>query len=810
MTYSIESVAVIGAGTMGAAIAAHVANAGLPVLLLDIVPRELTEKEAARGANLDDRAVRDRIARDGLERIAKLKPASFMSRAARSLVSIGNLEDDLERLAGIDWIVEAVVERLDIKRDLMARIDAVRHARAIVTTNTSGLPIHAISEGRSDGFRRTFFGTHFFNPPRYMKLLEVIRGDEADPLAVSAIADFATRRLGKGVVFCRDTPNFIGNRILSVHGSFNAAYALDHGYRFEEVDALTGPLIGRPKTASFRLQDLVGIDIAWGVAQNLHGLIEHDERRDVLAHEGARSLMDGLISRGWIGNKAGRGFYRKQRDEHGKTQFLVLDPETFEYRAQQEVRFPSVDALAKERDLGARVLGFFDEQWGDDRGAQLVRAAVLHLLSYAAHVAPEVAYDLHSIDRAVRWGFGYEVGPFELWDRLGVAATIDHLEAAGQPVAPWVVEMLEAGCPSFYQRAEGRVDAVYDWVSKGYEPATPRAGHLRVDEIRSAGHTLRSNASASLHHMGEGVLLFEIHSKANAIDGEVVAMLRQAHEMLDDESFFGLVIGNDGKNFSVGADLRGVGALALQGDFDGIGEATRALQHALAALRRHGKPVVAAVHGMALGGGAEIALGADRIIAHAESYIGLVEVGVGLIPGGGGLMELVRRQITPAAARKEDDPLPAAQRCLETVAMAKVSTSAAEAGELGFLRPGDRIVMNRDLLLTEARQEVLAMVSDGYLPAQEESLYAGGAALLAALEVAIWSLQQAGWASPHDAAIARRVARVLSGGDATAPMHLSEEHFLALERAGFVELVQEPKTQDRMRHMLETGKPLRN
>ncbi|MEM8993256.1 MAG: 3-hydroxyacyl-CoA dehydrogenase/enoyl-CoA hydratase family protein, partial [Acidobacteriota bacterium] len=810
MTIHIDRVAVIGAGTMGAAIAAHCANAGLPVLLLDIVPRELTAKEEKKGLTLEDRAVRNRIAADGLARIAKLKPASFMSKAARSLVEVGNLEDDLGRIAEVDWTVEAIVERLDIKRDLMARIDAVRRPGSLITTNTSGLPIHQIAEGRSEDFRRHFFGTHFFNPPRYMKLLEVIRGDEADADVVEGFADFARRQLGKGVVFCKDTPNFIGNRVLSVHGSFAIAYALDNGYRFEEADALTGPLIGRPKTATFRLQDLVGIDIASGVAQNLYDLIPDDPHREILKSESAARVIGGLVERGRLGNKTGSGFFRKGKAADGSRVFEVVDPESFEYEPQQKARFESVGQLRKVEALGERVGAFFSPELGDDRAAAFVRAVVSHLLSYSAYVAPEVAYALPSLDEAVRWGFSHEAGPFELWDAMGVAETAAAMEAAGFEVAPWVKEMLGAGAGSFYQRKNGRPVAAWDWTEKAYKALPQSDDEIFVADLRAASAPVESNDSASLHDLGEGVLLLEFHSKMNAIDDQTVAMMHRAVAHLDGDDWAGLVIGNDAANFCVGANLMGVGMLARQGQFDQIGEASKALQHALAALRRHRKPVVSAVHGMALGGGCEIALGADRIVAHAETYMGLVEVGVGLVPAGGGLMELVRRVVTPTVAYKEGDPLPAASKALESAAMAKVSTSAAEAGELGFLRDTDRVVMHRDHLLSQARHEVLDMVADGYRPSPEATdLYAGGRNLKAALDVGVWSLVQAGWASEHDALIAKRIGHILSGGDSSAPGRFSEEHFLHLEREAFVDLVKTEKTQQRIQHMLETGKPLR-
>ncbi|MEM7356572.1 MAG: enoyl-CoA hydratase-related protein, partial [Acidobacteriota bacterium] len=587
-------------------------------------------------------------------------------------------------------------------------------------------------------------------------------------------------------------------------------YALQHGYRFEEVDAITGPLIGRPKTGTFRLQDLVGIDVSAFVGKNLYELIPTDPAREVLRSPRVETLIGGLVERGRLGNKTKAGFYRKSKGPGGKPVFEVLSPETFDYEAQQKVAFEAVEAVAKIRDLGERVRTLCDERHAADRGSQLAWAATSQLLGYAADVAKEIAYDVASIDNAIRWGFAYELGPFELWDRLGVAATVERMENGGFEVADWVKEMLFAEIDSFYRVEDGVVTGCYDWQIKRYADVASDEHHITLGGLRAAAEPVASNGSASLHDLGDGVLLLEFHSKMNAIDDDLIAMVLEAGRQLENDAYYGLVIGNDGPNFSVGANLKGIGQAALAGELEGIGKSSGAFQQALQGLRYSAKPVVAAVHGMALGGGAEVALAASRIVAHAESYIGLVEAGVGLLPGGGGLKELVRRQINPAMQVKDADPLPLAQKVLETVAMAKTSTSAAEAKELGFLGPHDRIVMHRDHLLYEAKQEVLAMVADGYRAPSPLPVYAGGRDLLAALQMIPWSMQQAGYASEHDALVANKIAFVIAGGDLSSPGWATEDYFLSLESEAFVELAGTEKTQARIRHMLETGKPLRN
>ena len=810
MTHQIKSVAIIGAGTMGAGIAAQVANAGLPVLLLDIVPDKLTPEETAKGLTLDQPAVRNRLVTAGFERARQARPAALMSRSAEQLVRLGNVEDDFDQLAQADWIVEVIIEQLAPKQAMMARIEAVRKPGSLITTNTSGLPIASIAEGRSADFKKHFLGTHFFNPPRYLKLLEIIPTAETDPAVVKTIATFGEETLGKGVVYCKDTPNFIGNRLFSMGNSFAVNYALEHGYSVAEVDALTGPLLGRPKTATIRLLDLVGIDIAMHVAHNLYDLIPHDPYREILHAPKLDALFEKMMGEKWLGNKTKQGFYKQSKDAEGNRVFLTLNLDSFAYEAPEKVRFESVGAVRKIDDLGQRVTTLLADSWRAERGARYVRAVLAYELAYAATVASEIAHDLKSIDDAIRWGFAFEVGPFQLWDQLGVAETIALIEAEGQPVALWVKEMLAAGCDHFYQLDNGRVSGVYDWHSQGYVaiPANPK--QITVEAVRS-GQALAGNDSASLHDMGEGVLLLEFHTKMNAIDLDMIAMMGQARQMLDQsDDTVGLVVGNDGQNFCVGANLFIIAMAAQQGLTDQIDQMIRHLQQSLLGFRYCPKPVVVAVHQRALGGGAEVVLGGSRVVAQAESYLGLVEVGVGLIPAGGGVTALVRRILSQGMQIEHTDPMPLVQKIFETIGLAKVSSSAAEARQLGFLGPADRIVMNRDHLLYEAKQEVLTMVAEGYRPPAPTKLYAGGRDLKATIKTGVWLMQQAGYISEHDRLIGDWLAHIIAGGDLSAAQWVDEQYFLDLEREAFLALAATEKSQARMWQMLESGKPLRN
>ena len=800
-TSEIRRVAVLGAGTMGAAIAAHTANAGLDVDLLDIAPTELTERERERGLALDTPEVRDRVVRAGFERMTKARPAALASTAAAQRIRLGNFEDDFDRIAAADWVVEAIVERLEPKQELMARVDKTARPDAMISSNTSGIPLSAIAEGRSAEFRRRFLGTHFFNPPRYLKLVELIPLADTDPAVTERMRAFVEDVLGKGPVVAKDTPNFIANRLGSFAGMYDPRYAFDHCYSIEEVDALTGPLLGRPRTATFRLMDQVGLDVAVGVARNLYYLVPDDESREDLR---VPEQLDRMLEAGRLGLKTGAGFYRRDRRD-GETVFDVIDVDTLEYRPSKRPDLPIVPAARQQADLGERLRLLLDRA-GEDRGARYVRDTLLPSLGYAARRVPEIAGSLVEVDHAMEWGFGHEAGPFRTWDLIGVARVVAELDRLGIAVAGWVRDFLAAGNQRLY-----RDGAVYSPVTGGYEPLTPDPKVLDLDRRKAEVGEVAANDSASLVDLGDQVLCFEIHSPASALDGGVMELGRRALDELRSGRWRGMVIANQARNFCVGANLAEVGMAAYQGAYDQVREASRALQRLLQEYRYAPWPVVAAPHGQTLGGGAEICMHADRVVASLETYIGLVEVGVGLIPAGGGCKELLRRIVSPAIRVGGDVPaLPFVQRVLETIGTAKVATSALEARELGFLSEDDRVVLHPDHLLHTAKREVLALAEAYQPPVRDRSIYAAGLPTLAALEMGVRTLQWSGLASEYDVVIGTRLARVLCGGELSEPQWVDEDHILALEREAFVDLVHEQKTMERIQHLLTTGKPLRN
>jgi 3-hydroxyacyl-CoA dehydrogenase len=802
MKYKIQRAVVIGSGTMGAAIAAHMANAGIPVTLLDIIPDKLAPEEQSKGLTLQDRAVRNRIVRQGLERAIKSRPASFFSEDFVSLVRVGNLEDDFEEIRRADWVIEVIIEDLKIKQQLMAKIDAVRSENTIVTTNTSGIPIASIAEGRSDGFRQHFLGTHFFNPPRYLKLLEVIPTGDTLPEVVQAITHVGEYRLGKGVVVAKDTPNFIGNRLASGSAAFALDYILGNCYTVEEVDAITGPVMGRPKTATFRLIDLVGIDVWEHVGRNLAPAIPEDEHAQrYLKSEKVNRLIRLMIEKGRLGNKSDQGFY-KQVKKDGKKEFWPLNLETLEYEAPTKVRFDSIGKAKENEDLGARLKVLLES---DDRAGQLVRAMTYQSLAYASERIPEIADTSLPIDDAIRWGFGHEAGPFETWDMLGVAETVKEMRKVGFPPARWVEEMLAAGNEHFYRYENSRKVGVFNPKKGVYEAIRQPESILVLKEKK----IIRKNSSASLVDLGDGVACVQFHTKMNALDDDIFNMILAGMDEVQ-QNFTGLVIGNNAENFSAGANLFMVVMAAQNGLWEQLESAVRKMQDVNMQMRYFQKPVVVAPAGMSLGGGAEIGMYASRIVAGAELYTGQVEIGPGVIPAGGGTKELLRRILNPAMRTKNADALPFLQRIIELIGAAKVSTSAEEARNMGFLSPCDRVVMNRDHLLAEAKREVLNLAATGFRPPLPEKIYAAGRDALASLRVSIFMMQKGNYISDHDALILKKLAYVMTGGELSQPAWVEEQFILDLEREAFLSLCGEEKTQQRMWHILQTGKPLRN
>jgi 3-hydroxyacyl-CoA dehydrogenase len=799
-TSETRRVAVLGAGTMGAAIAAHAANAGLDVDLLDIAPTELTRQERERGLALDSPEVRNRIVRAGFERMTKARPAALATPALAERIRLGNFEDDFDRIAAADWVVEAIIERLEPKQEIMARVEKTVRPDATISSNTSGIPLSAIAEGRSPEFRRRFLGTHFFNPPRYLKLVELIPLADTDPAVLERMGTFMEEVLGKGPVVAKDTPNFIANRLGSFAGMYDVRYAFDHGYSVEEVEALTGPLLGRPKTATFRLMDQVGLDVAVGVARNLYDLVPDDESREDLR---VPEQLDRMLQAGRLGLKTGAGFYRRAKRD-GQKVFDVIDVDTLEYRPSRRADLPILAAARERDDLGDRLRLLLDRA-DDDRGARYVRDTLLPSLGYAARRVPEIADSLVEVDHAMEWGFGHQAGPFRTWDLIGVARVVDELDRLGIAVAGWVRDFLGAGNQRLYDDGE-----VYSPATGAYVPVPSDPKALDLDRRKAEVGEVAANDSASLVDLGDEVLCFEIHSPASAIDAGVMEVGQRALDELRTGRWRGLVIANQAANFCVGANLGEVGMTAYQGGYDQVREASRALQRLLQGFHYAPRPVVAAPHGQTLGGGAEICMHADRVVASLETYIGLVEVGVGIVPAGGGCKELLRRVVSPPMRAGGDVPaLPFVQRVLETIGTAKVATSALEARELGFMSAEDRVVMHPDHLLHAAKREVLALAG-GYCPPARDPIYAAGSPTLAALEMGVRTMQWSGLASEHDVLIGTRLARVLCGGELSEPQWVDEEHVLALEREAFVDLLHEPKTMERIQYLLTTGKPLRN
>jgi 3-hydroxyacyl-CoA dehydrogenase len=805
----IHKVAVLGAGTMGARIAAHLANAGVPSFLLDMVPGPATA------------TARNQVAASGLEAARKAKPAAFFEPSRAELVTLGNFDDDLERVGEVDWIIEAVVEKLDIKRELLKKVEAFRKPGTIITTNTSGLPVGKIAEGFSEDFRRHWFGTHFFNPPRYMRLLELIPTQETDRAALETVARFADLHLGKGVVLAKDTPNFIGNRIgtFSVLNLMRLMQEMD--LSVEDVDGLTGQAVGWPRSGTFRTIDLVGLDIVGLVAGNMP---ESDRGRPLEASLALPAFVHQMLERRWLGDKTGGGFYKKARGGDGREERLALDWKTLEYRPRQKPRFPALEMAKNVEDTGARVrllLGFEGSapQKGDKAG-QFLWSALADLWTYSADRIPEISDSVVEIDRAMRLGFNWELGPFGLWDAAGVKATVERMRKEGRPVAAQVEKLLAAGKQSWYtddpQAPSGQ--AYFDLRSGGYQAVEVPAGVWSVAVAKKSNGVVKKNSGASLVDLGDGVGAIEFHSKMNTLGTDIVQFITQTLKSSGPgEPFEAFVISNDAANFSVGANLMLLLMSVQEQEWDDVDLAIRQFQGMTQAIKFSPRPVVIAPFGMTLGGGTEVSLHAAARQPHAELYMGLVEVGVGLLPGGGGCKEMLLRALDSAAAirpggRGESvEMMEAVKRAFETIATAKVSTSAEAARGLGFLSGSDGVSMNRERVLADAKARALELVRGGYEPPQPRSdIPAPGENILAALKMGVHLMRQGDYISDYEVKLGHKIAEVLCGGGVTAGTPVSEQYILDLEREAFQSLCGEKKTQERIQYTLKTGKTLRN
>jgi 3-hydroxyacyl-CoA dehydrogenase len=803
MTSRIQKAAVLGAGTMGARIAAHFANAGLHCLLLDIVPKDAVHGE------------RNKLVLAGIDAAKKSKPAAFFSPSLASRIAIGNFEDDLPRIADADWIIEVVAENLEIKRNLLRKVAQFRKPGSIFTTNTSGLPVQLIAEGLPEEFQQHWAGTHFFNPPRYMKLVEIIPGPKTSPEVVATLFDFCDRRLGKGVVLAKDTPNFIANRI-GTYSMLNALRLMSTlGMTIEEVDACTGPAVGWPKSATFRTADIVGLDVLVHVVRNIYETAPHDESREAYK---VPPLVEEMLKRNWLGDKTGQGFYKRVKGSAEK-EILTLDIAAMDYRPREKARFASIEAGKAVEDtrerLRALISPLFEGQKAD-KAQQFIWGGLSEMCLYAGRRIPEISEHIVDIDRAMKWGFAWELGPFETVDALGLPAFAEQIRKEGRALPAVFEKALSAGRKSFYGSEKGAT-SVFDFGTAASSKVEEPAGILILKNLKDAGKEVERNSGASLIDLGDGAICCEFHSKMNAIGSDLIAMIHKGIKRLDSD-FDAMVIANQATNFSVGANLMLVLVGAQEQEWDELHMAVKRFQNVNLAIKYAAKPVVVAPQGMALGGGCEIALHAAKIHAAAEAYIGLVEAGVGLIPGGGGTKEMLIRANEHAASGDDLDLFHTLRPIFENIATAKVGTSAEECRELGYLRQSDTYSMNRDRLVADAKQTALALARSGWKPAasswqesaQTTQIKVLGESFLAAAKMAIHLMVRGGYASDYDAHVARKLANILAGGALSAPQFVSEQYVLDLEREAFVSLCGEKQTQQRIAHTLKTGKPLRN
>lgn len=801
MNKHIKKIAVIGSGIMGSGIACHFANIGVEVLLLDIVPRELNDKEKAKGLTLESKVVRNRLVNGSLMAALKSKPSPIYHQKFASRIATGNLEDDISKIAKVDWIIEVVVERLDIKKMVFENIEKHRTPGTLITSNTSGIPISFMSEGRSDDFQKHFCGTHFFNPARYLKLFEIIPGPKTSPEVLDFLNGYGEQFLGKTSVIAKDTPAFIGNRIgiFSIQSLFHTVKDLN--MTVEEVDKLTGPVIGRPKSATFRTVDVVGLDTLVHVATGIYENCPNDEKHDLFK---LPDFINTMMDNKWLGSKTGQGFYKKTKNKEGKTEILTLDLDTMDYRAKKRAKFATLEltkTIDKVVDRFKVLVG------GKDKAGEFYRKSFAALFAYVSHRIPEISDELYKIDDAMKAGFGWEQGPFQIWDAIGVEKGLEIMKAEGEVAAPWVDEMLASGQKSFYSVKEG-ASYFYNIPKKSTEKIPGQDAFIILDNIRKSSEVFK-NSGVVIEDLGDGILNLEFQSKMNTIGGDVLAGLNKAIDIAE-KDFQGLVVGNQASNFSVGANIGMIFMMAVEQEYDELNMAIKMFQDTVMRMRYSSIPTIAAPHGMALGGGCEISLHADKVVAAAETYMGLVEFGVGVIPGGGGSKEMALR--ASDTFMKGDVELNTLQENFLTIGMAKVSTSAYEAFDMALLQKGkDVVVVNKDRQIATAKAHAKLMAEAGYTqPVKRKDVKVLGKQALGMFLVGTDSMEASRYISEHDHKIANKLAYVMAGGDLSEPTLVTEQYLLDLEREAFLSLCTERKTLERIQHMLKTGKPLRN
>ncbi len=801
MNRHIRKIAVLGSGVMGSRIACHFANIGCEVLLLDIVPRELNEKEKAKGVDEKSKTFRNRIVNDALQFALKSNPSPIYRKAFASRIEIGNFGDDLAKIKECDWIIEVVIERLDIKQQVFTNVEKYRTPGTLITSNTSGIPIHMMLDGRSDDFKANFCGTHFFNPPRYLQLMEVIPTPETNPEVIDFLMDYGQRYLGKKTVLCKDTPAFIANRVgvFAIMALFHAVKDLD--LTVSEVDKLTGPIIGRPKSATFRTCDVVGLDTLVHVANGLKANCPNDEEKHLFE---LPDYITKMVENNWLGSKSKQGFYKKVKDDKGKSEILVLDLETMEYGPKQRVKFATLDMAKPIDDLKQRTKMLL---MGQDKAGDFYRKVFGSLFAYVSNRLPEISDDLYKIDDALKAGFGWELGPFETWDILGLDQGLKLIAGNDKKAAAWILEMKDAGCTSFYQIEKGE-KRYYDTKSKSYVSIPGTEGLVMLETLRSE-NKVWGNSDTTIVDLGDGILNLEFHTKMNTIGGGVIEGINKAIDLAE-KDYSGLVISNTGGHFSAGANVGMIFMLAIEQDYDELNFAVKSFQDTIMRVRYSNIPVIVAPHNMALGGGCELSMHADKVVAHAELYMGLVEFGVGLIPGGGGSKEFAKR--LSDELHTGDIRINRLRERFLTVGQAKVSTSAYEAFDLGYLREGvDEVVVSREQQLTRAKEACINMVNEGYIaPKREKNITVLGQEGLGIVYVGANTMLEGKYMSEHDRIISEKLGFVLCGGDLSQNTVVSEQYLLDLERKAFMELCTERKTLERLESIVKTGKVLRN